>query len=1245
MRMRMVMNITPKKLLFFLLWLLCNNCDTFAQTIVIGTPTLGFSQACASPGFNTYNVNFTFFPTANLQAGNQFIIELSNASGNFDSPTTVGTSTSTSSPVNASFALPENTTGENYRIRVRSTAPAVTSPVSNAFAAYYAVHNQPFSINNNVGSVIVCQGSNYSLQIDSNGTPASPMYYPQLTYKWFRNFAEIPGATGSSLPVTQAGNYYAIVDYGSCVMNSYSNVVTVEMITGIDLTIDTTDGTDFICNGSPKTLVSSHQNSSYNYQWYRDNQPISGATQATYNATLEGTYKLIISVGGCTFESNNFFLELIDLQVDLDVNTTEFLIPGTTLTINSVTNATSPSYQWKRNNVNISGATSDSYTANQAGNYTLVVTENQGCNLTEEVSVNVIYPDSFNLVIGSTGDYQSCVSTIAPLNITVFNAITGSNTISLLNNNYGYSYQWYRNNQPISGANQTIYDATQNGNYHITVTMPGITNPVVSNTVNVTLGSTTPLAITQTGSYCNTSTTITFNSNLTDSIYQYQWYRNNTAVTGANNSSYSTNQTGNYHLVITFGSCTLTSNNINIEGPSGTLDITNPDFDIILPSEQKVLTTSTSLNQPTYQWYRNNTTIAGATASSYTATEAGVYKVVATQTIGCEIILEDEVTLAYPDSFTLTIQTATGYQSCVSSSVNLIINSFTAHTPQGTFNVEINNAYVLQWKKNGVNIGGAQNETYTVNHASQNGTYQLEITLPGFGTISSNNLTISVAIETPVITSQGTLCANGSVTLNSSVTNTEFTYTWYRNGVVIPGNNQPTYNTSQNGNYYVSISYTSCTTVSNTINLEETTITASLNVPAVDVIIPGESKELIVTTNADNPQFQWYRDNIIIPGANTANYTATQSGTYKVEVTQTEGCNATQEIVVNLVYPTGFNIMIAPENNYQDCYSQSTGLNIVSFVAQTQIGEVSVLNNNYGYTYQWYHNNILVQSSTSANHTVASREENGEYELRIVIPEFNIVISNTVTIHLGIADDFTITTDSEVICESSDEAVLSAGFSNSNYILRWYKTGENNVLGNQNQLTVSSPGQYYAEIDFDGCTYTSNSVTINEFNESLITLSEPEHINLFEGSSRTIYAGGGESYQWYFNGQLINNGNNLTITEEGIYTLIATIGNCTVTKIITVTKIENNSIVIPNVVTLNNDGRNDFWSVPEAYTNKEEVEVIIYNSNGKVIFRSRNYQNNWPNDSYKSSKLDPVVYYTISENDEIIKRGSITVIE
>ena len=58
----------------------------------------------------------------------------------------------------------------------------------------------------------------------------------------------------------------------------------------------------------------------------------------------------------------------------------------------------------------------------------------------------------------------------------------------------------------------------------------------------------------------------------------------------------------------------------------------------------------TSTVSPAYQWYRNGAIIAGANAQTYTATQAGVYKVITTDAFGCQLA-SNEIT----SSITATI--------------------------------------------------------------------------------------------------------------------------------------------------------------------------------------------------------------------------------------------------------------------------------------------------------------------------------------------------------------------------------------------------------------------------------------------------------------------------------------------------------------------------------------------------------------------------------------------------------------
>ena len=145
---------------------------TLNAQIVISKPNLGFSQACASDSFNTYNVTFTFSPETDLTPSNQFIIELSDDTGSFSNPTTVYTSAQgaiTQSPATLGFSVPTTTAGENYKVRIKSTAPSATSTGSVSFPAYYKIQDEPFSINNLIETAVFCSGSSYVLSIDNPG--------------------------------------------------------------------------------------------------------------------------------------------------------------------------------------------------------------------------------------------------------------------------------------------------------------------------------------------------------------------------------------------------------------------------------------------------------------------------------------------------------------------------------------------------------------------------------------------------------------------------------------------------------------------------------------------------------------------------------------------------------------------------------------------------------------------------------------------------------------------------------------------------------------------------------------------------------------------------------------------------------------------------------------------------------------------------------------------------------------------
>ncbi len=112
------------------------------------------ATVCAGATFNVANNVACGFST-----GNNFSVQLSDASGSFSSPATIGSINNTTASGNISVTLPQTlSTSSNYRVRIISTNPVQTSPASLPFtingfglsapttSALYFCQNQSVSV-------------------------------------------------------------------------------------------------------------------------------------------------------------------------------------------------------------------------------------------------------------------------------------------------------------------------------------------------------------------------------------------------------------------------------------------------------------------------------------------------------------------------------------------------------------------------------------------------------------------------------------------------------------------------------------------------------------------------------------------------------------------------------------------------------------------------------------------------------------------------------------------------------------------------------------------------------------------------------------------------------------------------------------------------------------------------------------------------------------------------------------------
>jgi hypothetical protein len=139
-----------------------------------------------------------------------------------------------------------------------------------------------------VGDTVFCQGGNVTLKAQApNG------YY----LYWYRNGQQVN--SGPELQVYESGRYkFYMTDY---ICESTSREVTVDV------------------NPTPEALLTYEgqnglrvtYNSSYTYEWYRNDTLIPGVTGSTYSPAYAGYYRVkVTSKEGCSSFSNEFYVDL-----------------------------------------------------------------------------------------------------------------------------------------------------------------------------------------------------------------------------------------------------------------------------------------------------------------------------------------------------------------------------------------------------------------------------------------------------------------------------------------------------------------------------------------------------------------------------------------------------------------------------------------------------------------------------------------------------------------------------------------------------------------------------------------------------------------------------------------------------------------------------------------------------------------------------------------------------------------------
>ena len=267
------------------------------------------------------------------------------------------------------------------------------------------------------GSLSICQGGKVTLTANSSSS-----------YLWSN------GATTQSIEVSTAGNYtVTLSNANGC---SATSTATAVVVNALPTATITASGATTFCTGGSVTLTAS-SGSSYLWSNGATTQSIIINNTGNYSVTVTNANGCLAASAATTVTVNSLPTATISAS-----GPTSFCQGGkVTLTANS-----SSSYLWSN------GATTQSIEVSTAGNYTVTLSNANGCSATSTATAVVV-----NALPTAT------ITASGPLTISQ----TGNVVLSTAS---GHSYQWHRDGLAIAGATANSYTATTAGSYTVKVT-------------------------------------------------------------------------------------------------------------------------------------------------------------------------------------------------------------------------------------------------------------------------------------------------------------------------------------------------------------------------------------------------------------------------------------------------------------------------------------------------------------------------------------------------------------------------------------------------------------------------------------------------------------------------------------------------------------------------------------------------------------------------------------------------------
>ncbi len=459
-----------------------------------------------------------------------------------------------------------------------------------------------------------------------------------------------------------------------------------------------------------------------------------------------------------------------------------------------------------------------------------------------------------------------------------------------------------------------------------------------------------------------------------------------------------------------------------------------------------------------------------------------------------------------------------------------------------TFRVEAMSSETLayQWRRNGVEIRGANANVYAIPSASVGdaGNYSVMVS-NSCGLIESIPAMLTVNTK-PLIQAQPSgqvVCANSPVSFRVVAAGTEpLSYQWMKNGEIIAGASESVYSKSSAsfddaGSYSVMVSNI-CGSLESSIATLTVNSMPSIQVqPASQEICIGSEAAFSAEVTGSEPiSYQWMKDEVAINGANSIHYIipktrSEDAGAYSLMVRN--DCGSVESNRATLTVNSIPSIRVQPSSQLV-CEGSSATLSVVA----TGTSPLS---------YQWMLNGESIAGANSDVYTIPNVSKTVRcncYSVK-VSNLCGSVESEIATLTLNSLPSILVQPASQEVCIGSAAAFNAAANGTEPISYQWMKNGKGITGATGNSYSIPSVS---TEDEASYSVMVSNPCGSVESNAATLTLNQAPSLQI-QPTSQAVCIGSAATFNAAANGteplsyQWMKNGKGITGATENSYSI------------------------------------------------------------------------------------------------------------